>query len=233
MVTTRVTAVLALLGASVIELGTAADLYGSEHANPHSSWKILLGLVIGIMSTSVCVLRLAVFRCARRSMLHRDLIIAIGLCLLWAVAAAINTSKGGPFSRTNNGYFSTWFALVFAVHYGYVSSQAARNQIDDEVSRQNAGLLVVFGASLVEMAVAADYCDTVDCPDGADDCEEPCNLHEVPENMTADSNVLTGGWLSLLMQKRSVCVGRMGFEAVETVTASIFLSFWWGFRCLG
>jgi hypothetical protein len=82
---------------------------------------------------------------------------------------AFNTSTGGPFTETNNGYFSTWFALLSAMAFSYHSAtDAYREQINVEVCRQNTALVILFVASVVELAVASDVCAAADV----------CNGHE-------------------------------------------------------
>ena len=48
----------------------------------------------------------------------------------------------------------------------------------DEIGRQNGNLVIVFVASLVEMAVAADYCDTGACNPEEANCQPSCTVHE-------------------------------------------------------
>lgn len=123
--------------------------------------------------------RLAIFRWDKNAFTGWDGYLSILLVGLWSVAAALSTSKGGPFSVTNNGYFSTWIGLMSCIKYGYLSSQArSQHKVMDEIGRQNGNLAVVFVASLVEMAVAADYCDTGACDPSEANCQPACTAHE-------------------------------------------------------
>lgn len=73
-------------------------------------------------------------------------------------------STGGPFTKTNNGYYSSWLALLAAGSFAYVSAEdVVRASVDGEIARQDRALIVVFFASLVELSVAADVCDMGTC----------------------------------------------------------------------
>jgi len=171
----KIASLLVALMASVVMLGTAADVMEKHSGHP----KVQYAVATGVVSMLCCIGRLAIFRWDREAFTGKDGYMSILLVGLWSVAAALSTSKGGPFSVTNNGYFSTWIGLMAVIKYGYLSSQArSQHKVMDEIGRQNGNLVVVFVASLVEMAVAADYCDTGACDPEEANCQPACTVHE-------------------------------------------------------
>lgn len=178
-VSTKIASLLCCLAMSIVELGTAGDLM---HKYEKTHQKVVLAIVLGVISTVACLVRLALFRVDKLQFNKYDSYLSTGLVILWAILAGLETSKGGPFATTNNGYFSTWCAFGTALHFLYVSSQAmTQHKLNDELSRQNSNLCLVFVASLVELAVAADFCDTQasDCSDAHPEyCQKPCTPHE-------------------------------------------------------
>ena len=93
-----------------------------------------------------------------------DIHLSFVLTLCWALGVAFNTSTGGPFTKTNNGYYSTWLSFVTSLYFAYLSiTSSVRKSLHVELSRQSKSLIVVFLASFVEMAVAADVCNSNSC----------------------------------------------------------------------
>eukprot|EP00039_Didymoeca_costata_P029098 m.23271 g.23271 ORF g.23271 m.23271 type:complete len:328 (+) comp7482_c0_seq2:153-1136(+) len=174
----KVAVLLSCCAVSIIELGSAADMMNA-HGLSHS--KVVFSVVLGSLSLVLCLLRLVIFRFNKNAFAFVDIYLATLLSIGWACGAALLTSKGGPFSVTNNGYFSTWLALIATLYYAFLSSEARmRHKFNDEIARQNGNLVVVFVASLIELAVASDHCEGKECTQNAvkDECSSKCTPQE-------------------------------------------------------
>ncbi|EGD82619.1 hypothetical protein PTSG_03274 [Salpingoeca rosetta] len=155
-----------LLAASIIEFASAADDCNEAKVcdDEYYAWAI----ACGVISATICFVRLGFLyqKCPVNSKL--DVILAIVLLVMWAFAAAFNTSTSGPFSATKNAYFATWIAFVAAAMYTSLALPMAYQALRTRIATVHTGLLLVLFASLVEMSVAGDVCDHEDRCEGRD-----------------------------------------------------------------
>eukprot|EP00040_Diaphanoeca_grandis_P023871 m.130417 g.130417 ORF g.130417 m.130417 type:complete len:318 (-) comp29476_c0_seq1:107-1060(-) len=160
----KLLAILLCFSASLIELFTTVDMctHNESSKNCHHP-RLQLPIWLGAVSVILCIARLAFFRYSPQAK-NFDVHLSFVLTVCWSFGVAFNTSTGGPFTRTNNGYYSTWICLLATIYFAYLSiTSTVRKSLDIEISRQSQSLLIVFFASFVEMAVAADVCNTSTC----------------------------------------------------------------------
>jgi len=158
-------AIMVLLAASVIQLFTTIDMCvhnNSTSQNCRSS-RNQLPIWLGCITLILCIIRLLLFRYSPAAKAY-DMHLSFIFTVCWSFGVAFNTSTGGPFTLTNNGYYSTWIALLSSLNFACLSIHGnVLKQLEVEISRQNQSLLIVFLASFIEMAVAADVCNTSKC----------------------------------------------------------------------
>lgn len=157
----KILAIVVCLASSCIELVTTVDMCTAMDMCGHS--RLQWPLWLGIISLLFCCIRLYLFR-AKPMDTRFDVHLSFTVTTIWSFGVAFNTSSGGPFTVTNNGYYSSWMALLSAAYFSYLSVAASvRDAFAQEASRQNKSLLVLFVASFVEMAVSADVCNNHGC----------------------------------------------------------------------
>eukprot|EP00039_Didymoeca_costata_P019495 m.337755 g.337755 ORF g.337755 m.337755 type:complete len:317 (+) comp18225_c0_seq1:232-1182(+) len=164
-------ALMVMTAGSAIEVGAVIDLCfvhleDVEALNENSPFpplcedqnKINLGLGIGLFSLILSFILLCTQMANGNVGRKVEVSFGILLCIAWALGAAFNTSNTGPFTQTDNGYFATWICLIASGQYLYLSVQTLKTVLDQEITRQNGSLAMVFIASLFELSVAAEYC---------------------------------------------------------------------------
>lgn len=240
----KVAALLVCTAASLVALGTAADVLqqskaglqaldiGCHQKNPtdcvikeEGHAKIIFAVVVGTLTMVASLVRLVLIRYQADNLLARDIYLSIVMAAMWACCAALVTSKGGPFSKTNNGYFSTWIALISSLYFCFLSSQPrTQHKMTDEFTRQNGQLVIVFVASMIEMAVAADFCDT-----DTDNCDPALSKHCQPPCTGQQALAIVVGVLSVLSVGVHLVLTRIQHprrDAYEFILAPILTVTW-------
>eukprot|EP00041_Stephanoeca_diplocostata_P010707 m.170387 g.170387 ORF g.170387 m.170387 type:complete len:337 (+) comp18267_c0_seq1:250-1260(+) len=157
----KILAVFVGFAGAFIEMFSTVDY--CRHAQTCGHSRVRWAIAVGLIGAAICLGRLIKFVLSP-TVDWFDLHISFGLLVVWSFGAAFNTSSGGPFTKTNNGYYATWLALLAATYFTYLSvTGAMRESLHSEVARQNKSLLVLLIAAIVETAVSADVCDNNTC----------------------------------------------------------------------
>jgi len=149
-------AVVMLTAMSIAEFAATADMC-YIHKNCDSIIGADFALATGILSFMCCVILLGMYLSIGVKRVV-EIFIALFLAVLWGFAMILNTSKDGPFSKADNGYFATWACLLVSWYFLYLCAQKLQTMLDREIMIQNSALATVFIASLFEFSTAAKDC---------------------------------------------------------------------------
>jgi len=165
----KVFALMMIVAGSAIEIGSALDVciahkedLPADTSDCLNITKTYFGLGIGLFS--LCLSLGLLLATTKSGPLSRNVETSFAglLSIGWALGTAFNTSNGGPFTTSNNGYFATWICLIGSSYYLYLAVQQLKTVLDQEITKQNSGLALTFIASLFELSVAAEHCVKLD-----------------------------------------------------------------------
>lgn len=108
--------------ASLVEMSVAADVCDIGDCTGHEAVAVALGLVsLFLVGTHITLVR----RSHPLNEITGRILGPLSLAI-WAAAAGVNTSTGGPFTSScdeavpaANGFFSTWIAFFASLYYAW------------------------------------------------------------------------------------------------------------------